>query len=142
MAMTEQLRNIMSAQADLMDALTETLAGTQQALLKSDSDALVEYTEREESLLRPFHDLEYERERCVRELAGPGRSMADLLALVSAEERAPLESLARRMGGAAKRIIDLNGQNRVLIRNAQRFVQETLRIITDDHRRKLVDERM
>lgn len=142
MTMSEQLRNIMNAQADLMDALTETLAGTQQALLRADGDALAEYTRREESFLRPFHDLEFERERCVREIAGPEGSMTDLLASVPKDEREPLESLAKRMRTAARRIVELNGQNRVLIQNAQRFVQETIRIITDDHRRKLVDERM
>ncbi len=142
MTTIEQLREILSAQVDLMEALTETLTGTQQALVSADSEALVNCTRREESLVRPFHDLEHERERCVRELGGPDRSLADLLKTLPPEERTPLEALTGRMRTAARRIVELNGQNRVLIQNARRFVQETLRIVTDDNRRKLVDERI
>lgn len=142
MARTEALQQIMKAQADLMDAIVETLNGTQYALVLADAAGLEHNTGREEELLHPFHDLEDERMKHVRELTASGTSLAALLDAIPAEERSDVQVLVERIRNCAARIVALNAQNVLLIRNAKRFVQETLRIITDDRRHNIVDERI
>jgi len=142
MTASEQLGNIMSAQADLMDAIIDILENIQSSLLRSDGAALERYTAREEELLRPFHDLESERVRCVADLGAGDGSMKDLLGHLPESERTAIHALADRMRVSARRIVEVNAQNSVLLGGVQRFVHETLRIVTDDSRRKLVDERV
>jgi hypothetical protein len=36
----------------------------------------------------------------------------------------------------------MNDQNRILLQRSLRFVQDTLRMVTDDHTRQFVDHRM
>ncbi len=142
MTTSEQLCHILTTQADLMDAISQVLGETQTALLNSDGSALERCTAREEELLRPFHDLESERLRCVAELKPASGSVSDVLSRIPEGERATVSGLAARMQESAKAIVELNGMNAILLTSAQRFVQETLRIVTDNHRRKLVDERI
>jgi hypothetical protein len=142
MTASEQLKHIMSAQADLMDAIIDILKNIQGALLRSDGPALERNTAREEELLRPFHDLEAERIRCVASLGAGDVTMNDLLVHLPPEEREEIHFLADRMRVSARRIVELNSQNSVLLGGVQRFIHETLRIVTDDNRRQLVDERV
>jgi flagellar biosynthesis/type III secretory pathway chaperone len=139
---TERLQQIMNAQADLMDAITETLVGAQRALVESNGEALEQCTRREEDLLRPFHELERERLLCVEQLAGASVPVHDLLPGIPVEDRVALKALSERMKTSASKIMEINLQNSALLRNALRFVQETLRAATDDNRRKLIDERV
>ncbi len=142
MTTSEQLCQIMTAQADLMDAITTVLGETQAALLNSDGAALERCTVREEELLHPFHDLETERLRCVADLKPMSPAIRDVLARLPEDDRPAVHQLADRMRESSRKIVELNTLNAVLLTSAQRFVQETLRIVTDDHRRKLVDERI
>ncbi len=142
MTTSEQLCQIMTAQADLMDAISKVLGDTQEALLNSDGQALEHCTLREEQLLHPFHDLESERIRCVAELKPGSTSIKEIISLLPEEHRPTVHGLAERMRQLAENIVELNGQNAFLLSSAQRFVHETLRIVTDDHQRKLVDERI
>jgi len=142
MTTSEQLCHIMTAQADLMEAITQVLGETQAALLDSDGATLEQCTAREEALLHPFHELEKERLRCVAELRPGGASSKDVLDRLPEGDRATVGTLVNRMQVSARKIVEINALNAVLLSSAQRFVQETLRIITDDHRRKLVDERI
>lgn len=142
MTTSEQLCQIMSAQADLMDAIAVVLSETQTALLNSDGPALERCTVREEELLHPFHDLEAERVRCVQELRPGSQTIPEILDHLVDPNRATVQDLAARMKDSAEKIVELNSMNTILLANAHRFVQETLRIITNDHRRKLVDERI
>jgi flagellar biosynthesis/type III secretory pathway chaperone len=142
MIKTDHLCKIMSAQAELMDAIMESLTGAQQALVESNGEVLEYWMRREEELLRPFRDLEQDRLHCVEEIAGCPKSVQQLIPDVPEEERSVLQALSNRMRASASRIMEINLQNSLLLRNALRFVQETLRAVTDDNRRKLVDERM
>jgi len=142
MTTSEQLCQIMAAQADLMDAITEVLGQTQTALLNSDGAALELCTAREEELLHPFHDLEVERIRCVQEMKPGTGSIPEILEDLPDGHRETVRELASRMKDSAQKIVELNSMNTILLTNAHRFVQETLRVITNDHRRKLVDERI
>jgi hypothetical protein len=40
-----------------------------------------------------------------------------------------------------KRLVKINDQNRILLQQGLRFVRESLRIVTDNNRRRLVDHR-
>ncbi len=142
MTTSEQLCHIMTAQADLMDAITQVLGDTQTALLNSNGSDLERCTAREEELLHPFHDLESERLRCVAELSPERGSLTDVLGRLPENDRTIVKGLAARMQQSASAIAELNALNTALLTSAQRFVQETLRIVTNDHRRKLVDERI
>jgi hypothetical protein len=138
----EQLTRIMSAQADLMEALVETLGEAQQALVHSDRPRLERSIRREEDLLRPFHELERERSAKAMELAGKEATVQALLPALTPDDKDAILEISTRMKSASQKILELNKQNTMLIRNARKFVAETLRIVTDDNRRKLVDERI
>jgi len=142
MTKSEELGQIMDVQVDLMEALVKTLHETQKALVNADRTLLDKSIRREEELVKPFHELETERNRCVQELAGTPSTITALLSSLNENERMKVLDLRKRMTSAAESIMTLNEQNRVLIRNARRFVEETIRLITDDHRRQLIDERM
>jgi flagellar biosynthesis/type III secretory pathway chaperone len=50
--------------------------------------------------------------------------------------------MSARLRTVSERIIHMNEHNRILLQRSMRFVQETLRLVTEDHTRQLVDHRM
>lgn len=142
MTKSESLCKTMTAQVELMDAVLVTMEDTRDALLHSDRGKLAESTRKEEELLKPFYELERKRATCVRDIAGVELNMTTLLARIPEGERTALEALSIRMRNTARRIVETNSRNAGMLRTAQRIVNETLRIITDDHRRSFVDERV
>ena len=142
MTKNEELVTIMHTQTDLMEALVHSLTGMQQALVHSDAKALSDFTKEEQALLVPIQQLDQERVACVKALAGEVCHVETLLKFVPVEERPAVKTVSDRMRKTTERIVTLNRQNMLLIRSAHRFAQEMLRIITNDHQRKLVDERM
>jgi hypothetical protein len=50
--------------------------------------------------------------------------------------------MAARLKTVVERILHMNNQNRLHLQRSLRFVQDTLRLVTDDHTRQLVDHRV
>jgi flagellar biosynthesis/type III secretory pathway chaperone len=149
----EQLGQILQTEADLVEALAGVMVQKQQSIVRFDAGSLGTLTQREQDLLVPFQALEGERMKLAEELSGgvpggrssegtPARSIHELLAALEVQAGAPVAGQAARLRSAVQRVLDLSQQNRTLMRHSLKFVRETLRLITKDHTRQLVDQRM
>ena len=151
MSRIEELERVLEAEVELGEALLQLLASKQRSIVGLQSDALSKLLSQEEQLLRPFQNLESERMRLTAELVGAGDgnvlpatapvSVVDLMDHLPATDSVRISTMATRLRTIVERILLMNGQNRVLLQRSLRFVQDTLRLVTEDHTRALVDHR-
>ncbi len=73
--------------------------------------------------------------------ADRGVTIRQLLECLPAGDAVRISTIAARLRIVVERILHMNEQNRILLQRSLRFVQETLRLVTDDHTRQLVDHR-
>ena len=152
MKTVDQLVNVLKAEADLAEALLGVVEEKQQALVHFKADDVAKAVERERKLLIPMKELERERSEIVDSLASnlrsvpkeEGRSLTvrELAAHVEVEGGRKLKVLAERIRATARRIQHRNQQNHILLESSARFVKSTLRILTEDYSRQLVDEKI
>jgi flagellar biosynthesis/type III secretory pathway chaperone len=136
---------------ELGEALLQLLVNKQRTIVGMQSDALSTLLQQEEQLLRPFQNLEAERVRLTAELVGRSDegvihgtgmiSVVELLGHLPATDSVRISTMAMRLRTVVERILHMNGQNRILLQRSLRFVQDTLRMVTDDHTRALIDHR-
>jgi flagellar biosynthesis/type III secretory pathway chaperone len=147
----DELTKVLQAEADLADALLTVIEDKQQALVHFKPDGLALAVERERELLRPIQELERERTEIVGRLAQEiktpkelqrGMTVTELAKYVESEPGRKLSILAARLRKTASRIQHRNQQNHVLLESSARFVKNTLRIITEDYSRQLVDHKI
>lgn len=151
MTRIEELERVLEAEVELGDALLQLLVNKQRTIVGLQSDALAGLLEQEEQLLRPFQSLEAERVRLTAELVGRsdesvvnGReiiSVVELLEHLPATDSVRVSTMATRLRTVVERILHMNGQNRILLQRSLRFVQDTMRMVTEDHTRALIDHR-
>lgn len=151
MTRIEELERVLAAEVELGEALLQLLMNKQRSIVGLQSDALSMLLAQEEQLLRPFQNLEAERVRLTAELvgaadhgtiqAGDPISVVELMEHLPATDSLRISTMATRLRTVVERILQMNGQNRVLLQRSLRFVQDTLRLVTEDHTRALVDHR-
>jgi flagellar biosynthesis/type III secretory pathway chaperone len=151
MTRIEELERILDAEVELGEALLQLLVNKQRTIVGMQSDALSTLLQQEEQLLRPFQSLEAERVRLTAELVGRSNegvthgtdliSVVELLGHLPATDSVRISTMAMRLRTVVERILHMNGQNRILLQRSLRFVQDTLRMVTDDHTRALIDHR-
>ena len=144
----DQLTNVLLSEAKVTDELLQAIEQKQEALICFRSEDLGIAVERERSLLKQMRALEQERQRIVAGL------VADLPDFKGRPEAVSLTEIGSKIDGVAgKRLLELAGrikasgalvqqknqQNRLLLDSSARFVKNTLRILTDDHSRQIVD---
>jgi flagellar biosynthesis/type III secretory pathway chaperone len=145
----EDLEQLMQAQQELSEALADIMVQKQRAILGLQSDALMELTRREEELISPMNTLEHERARMVEEIqreAGvkgkASSSVRELVRYLPPKDAVRVSSRAARLRSVVERILSINEQNRQLLQRSQRFVNDAIRLITEDNTRQLVDQKM
>jgi hypothetical protein len=151
MTRIEELERVLGAEVELGEALLQLLSNKQRSIVGLQSDALSLLLAQEEQLLRPFQNLEAERVRLTAELVGEADgsvvptngliSVVELMEHLPATDSLRISTMAVRLRTVVERILLMNGQNRVLLQRSLRFVQDTLRLVTEDHTRALVDHR-
>ena len=151
MTRIEELERVLAAEVELGEALLQLLMNKQRSIVGLQSDELSMVLAQEEQLLRPFQNLEAERVRLTAELvgatdrsavaAGMPFSVVELMDHIPATDSLRISTMATRLRTVVERILQMNGQNRVLLQRSLRFVQDTLRLVTEDHTRALVDHR-
>jgi flagellar biosynthesis/type III secretory pathway chaperone len=151
MTRIEELERVLEAEVELGEALLQLLSEKQRSIVGLKSETLSRLLAQEEQLLRPFQNLEAERVRLTAELVGTGDrhtlhasgsvSVVDLMEHLPATDSLRISTMATRLRTVVERILLMNGQNRVLLQRSLRFVQDTLRLVTEDHTRALVDHR-
>ncbi|MBK7258350.1 MAG: flagellar protein FlgN [Ignavibacteriae bacterium] len=151
MTRIEELERVLAAEVELGEALLQLLMNKQRSIVGLQSEALSMLLAQEEQLLRPFQNLEAERVRLTAALvgaadhgtipAGDPISVVELMEHLPATDSLRISTMATRLRTVVERILQMNGQNRVLLQRSLRFVQDTLRLVTEDHTRALVDHR-
>jgi len=145
MTKTEDLERVLQTEAALAEALARVVAQKQEAIVGFKGEDLGTLTLREEELVKPLRQLEEERVRIASDIAGAGApsiALRDLTGLMTKKEADRIAPHAARLRTAVQRVVRMNDQNRVLLQQSLRYVRETLRIITDNHTKQLIDQKM
>ena len=144
----DELTKILQTEADLADALLAVIEEKQQALVHFKPDGVAEAVERERELLKPMQELERERSAIVDKLTNEVAvvrerverpTVGELAMHLESEAGRKIAILVARIRKTASRIQYRNQQNHVLLESSARFVKNTLRLITEDYSRQLVD---
>jgi len=152
MTKIEELERVMETEVEVGEALLQLLSRKQRSIVGIQGDLLSSLAIEEQTLLKPLQELEGERMRLAFELAGDasvpategtgGVPLDELLEHLDTTEAARISTVAARLRTVVERLLQTNDQNRVLLQRSLRFVQDTLRLVTDDHTRQLVDHRI
>ncbi len=143
------LTEVMTTEAEIAEQLVDVIAQQQRALVACDAEAVVATVDQQQELMIPLEGLEQERERLTRELwqtvthekldDGKPVNLSALLSRLGANDAASLSDAGSRLLAAIEKMMKLNQANQFLIEHSRRFVRETLRIVTNDYARQLVD---
>jgi len=152
MTKIEELEQVMQKQVEVGESLLQVMTHKQRSIVGIRGDELAAILVREESLITPFRDLEVARSRLTAEIVGGGAGLdasagrfvtvAEVLGHVPAGDALRISTIAARLRTVVERILHMNEQNRIFLQRSMRFVQDTLRLVTEDHTRQLVDHRM
>jgi|WetSurMetagenome_2_1015567.scaffolds.fasta_scaffold12868_2 flagellar biosynthesis/type III secretory pathway chaperone len=148
--MIEELEHVMQSEVEIGESLLQVMMQKQRSIVGLQGDGLSTLVAQEEEMIRPFQQLEERRVRLTAALTGrpasgePGTTipLAELLSHLTPSDALRISTMSTRLRTVSERIIHMNDQNRILLQRSVRFVQETLRLVTDDHTRQLVDHRV
>lgn len=146
----EELERIMQTEVEIGESLLRVMTSKQRSIVGLHGDSLTSLVVEEEELIRPFQQLEERRVRLTSELVGrpsteehpPIVTITELLRHLKPTDALRISTMSTRLRTVSERIIHMNEQNRILLQRSVRFVHDTLRLVTDDHTRQLVDHRM
>jgi len=152
MTKIEELERVMETEVEVGEALLQLLSRKQRSIAGIQGDILSSLTAEEQTLLKPLQELEGERMRLAAELVGNASvpategtravSIEELLDCLGGADAVRISTITARLRKVVERLLQMNEQNRVLLQRSLRFVQDTLRLVTDDHTRQLVDHRI
>jgi len=146
----EELEHVMQSEIEIGESLLRVMKQKQRTIVGLHGVQLTSIVIQEEEVIRPFQQLEERRLRLSADIAGrppgdgeePGVTVAELIRHLQPGDALRISTISARLRTVSERIIHMNEQNRILLQRSLRFVQETLRLVTDDHTRQLVDHRM
>jgi flagellar biosynthesis/type III secretory pathway chaperone len=152
MTKIEELEQVMQKEVEVGEALLQVMTRKQHSIVGIRGDELAAILIQEETLITPFRSLEEARSRLTAEIvsedtdraASAGRrvTIAEVLGRVPAGDAVRISTIAVQLRTVVERILHMNEQNRIFLQRSLRFVQDTLRLVTEDHTRQLVDHRM
>jgi flagellar biosynthesis/type III secretory pathway chaperone len=154
MTKIEELEQVMQKEADAGEALLQVMRRKQHSIVGVRGDELAAILAQEENLITPFRNLEEIRSRLASEIAGNLKdsdssgggarfvAIAEVLGRVPSGDAVRISTTAARLRAVVERILHINEQNRIFLQRSLRFVQDTLRLVTEDYTRQLVDHRM
>ncbi|MCX6135300.1 MAG: flagellar protein FlgN [Ignavibacteriales bacterium] len=149
MRTAEQLADVLQTEADVSDELLNAMERKQESLIYFKADVMADAVDRERSLLNRMRDLELERVTIVADIVSAlpafkdkrgGATVSDVVHYVGGNTGTRLSELAQRIKTVGLRVQHTNQQNRLLLDSSARFIKHTLRILTDDNARQLVDK--
>ena len=148
----ETLRTILETEAEVATGIYDQVTREMEAIIRLSARDLAETVSAETELLKPLEQLDRERARCAEEIGRrlfpDGTSdvrrmtVRELVRYLPPAEAVAVSGAADRLRSVVENIVAANGRNRVLLERSRRFVDETLRIVTDDNTRTLIDQRM
>jgi flagellar biosynthesis/type III secretory pathway chaperone len=144
----EQLATVLQSEAEISDELLKAMEKKQESLIFFKADVMADAVDRERALLKQMRELEQERERIVADLASAvpalkgrskGPTVSELVSYLEGSAGTKLSDLAQRIKTVGHHVQQKNQQNRMLLDSSARFIKNTLRILTEDSARQLVD---
>ena len=145
MTTIDQFTEVLRTEADLADAILGALHDQQEALVHFRNEDLLAAVERQQRLLAPMEGLERERINLCRSMMTGGEELSTLASIAThapADRAASLLKTGAQLREKAENIMIVSRQNRALLEHSLRFVKHTLRIMTENYARKLVDTTM
>ncbi len=143
------LEEVMTTEAEIAEKMVDVFIQQQRALVACDAETVAATVDQQQELMLPLEGLEQERERLTRELwnAVSAQKMGDdapvniskLMERLDADDASRLAAASSRLLSAVEKMMKLNQANQFLIEHSRKFVRETLRIVTNDYARPLVD---
>ena len=149
----DQLIQVMDKETEFVQKLTHIIDIKQNAIVHLDSIILDEVIQNEEMLIEPLRLLESERLKLLETIANgvnipdeefnSGRTSFEfLIRHLTADEALKVNESAKRLKAAVGYVIKLNEQNKHLIKHSRGFIQESLRILTDNYNRQVIDQKI
>ena len=148
MKTAEHLAVVLETEAEVSHELLKAMEKKQQSLITFKADVMAEAVDSERSLLKRMRDLERERETILADvIAGvpalkgrrPEPTLNELVNHLGGTTGLRLSELAKKIKTVGLRVQQTNQQNRLLLDSSARFIKHTLRILTNDNSRQLVD---
>ena len=148
----EKLQSILESEADVATGIYDQVTREMEAIIMLSGSDLSETVRAEVELLKPLERLDQERARCAEELGNRlfpdgtqhvrTMTVRELVRYLPRPEALAISGAADRLRSVVENIVAANNRNRQLLERSRRFVEETLRIVTDDHTRTLINKRM
>jgi len=147
----DQLEKVLEKEEELASSVLQVIEEQKQALMALDAERVSQSVEKHRKLILPSAELERRRRTLVAAIAQrtPGLSrerketrMTDLLRAHGGDTADRLKGRCDRLARAARRIQQGNQQNRLLLESTMRFVRNSIRILTNDFSRTLIDKRI
>lgn len=149
MTTIEKFTEVLKTEAEVADAILGTLYDQQQAIIHFRDGTMMAAVERQRQLIEPMESLERERQNLCAAFDSTMRSgAAERFSLSTLARKLPESDAAKLLGagkllkGKVEKIMKVNNQNKMLLDNSLRFVRHSLRIMTDNYAKKLIDTKM
>ncbi len=149
MTTIDEFTEVLRTEADVADAILGSLYEQQQAIIHFRDGAILAAVERQQQFLAPMVALEQERERLCRAFDSTMRtgtkeefSLSTLAQRLPERDASELLGAGKKLKGKVEKIMVVNNQNKMLLENSLRFVKRSLRIITQNYEKKLIDTTM
>ena len=124
----DKYEDLMKTESELAEVLLGLLKQQQNAIVHFRDSEMLSIVEKQQNILRPFEALEKERAELTKHGKHPNEEETQ-------HYRSKLRSLVHQ-------IIETNSQNKFLLENSLKFIQQNLRIITDGYTKQLLDAKI
>jgi len=122
----KKLEEIVEKEMRLAETLLGLMRQQQNALVHFKDTELLQLAEQQQNILFPLENLEKERMKIIKQNMG----------LQNGEAASRHQEQFKKV---ARQIMTLNHQNQTLTESALNFVKKTVRVLTEDFTKKLVD---
>lgn len=145
-ATIDQFTEVLKTEAELASALLEVLQEQQRAIVRFQDVRLGAAIERQQQLMKAIESLGKEWEKVSREFSRalhidtrePLR-LSVLASRLPEKEAAQVSKYGKQLCSAVDKILSVNNQNKMLLENSLRFIKHSIRVMTDDYTKKLID---
>jgi flagellar biosynthesis/type III secretory pathway chaperone len=138
----EELTTILKEETEIAEALDTLLKSKQRAFIKWNTGELSGVMEEELFLLNRLSFLEKQRTTIFSELNQETGQEGTLKEYLKHYPSPELESQYERLKTISESVVKKNNQNQQLLKSSMSFVNNTLKTITDNYQRQLLDQKV
>ena len=138
----EEMVRILKEETEIAGSLEQLLKSKQRAFVKWNSGELAEVVKDEEVLLHRLSLLEKERVNVFRTLHPAEMQEGTMREYLEHYPFPELQEYYERLKNISSSVMKRNKQTKQLLRSSLSFVQYTLRTLTDNYQRQLLDRKV